>query len=61
MKLKRPALKLDELYREIELTDEIINKSLQVIKNNGYRGVCGIRVDYGFISTQFSRELSEIE
>lgn len=61
IKLKRSALKLDELYQEIELPDEIINESLQIIKNNGYRGVCGIRADYGFISTQFARELSEIK
>jgi len=60
IKLRRPTLKLDELYQEIELPDEIINKSLQVIKNNRYHGVCGIRIDYGFISTQFVRELSEI-
>lgn len=60
IKLKRPLLNLDELFHEIELPDETIRKSLSIIRSNGYGGVCGIRVDDNFITTQFYRELSKI-
>ena len=40
IKLKRPLINLDEIYQEIELPDEIIIKSIQLIKNKGRQGVC---------------------
>jgi len=60
IKLKRGVASLDELFHTIELPDETIRKSIQMIRNNGHEGICGIRIDYDFIQTRFARELSEI-
>lgn len=60
IKLKRPMLKLEEIYQEIDLPAEIIIEIIQLIKNKGYRGVCGITSFDDWVSTRFARELSKI-
>lgn len=62
LKLKRAMLALNEIYQEIELADDVLQKILQHIqRTDNYRGVCGIRSSFdGGLSTSFAKELSQL-
>lgn len=61
VKQGRGIIPPEELFFKVELPDDIIHKSILLIKNSDYGEICGINARYGFISTAFAKELSEID